>query len=597
MLSDYILKISQFAVIILSAAILIRCFRSLLREKTDPEVCAYLKVGTETVPVEHWENIIGRARSADIRLFGDGIGRLHAILRRSDKGIWSVYDIFSKGGIWVNGMRVPAYGMKLRDGDIINLGGSCVRFIYMTDEQREEAEDERFFAAGPVSPSLTLFALTALQIMLFLQHSFTADRQYLGMIALAYGTLAALEWGLYQAMRLMDRMGFEIELLAFYLTTVGLAVSVSSTPEDIDKQILLIIAAVLLFIAGGWWLRSLRLTTSMRIPFALLSLGILAVNILTADRINGAKNWLVFGGLSFQPSELVKVFYIYVGASTLDMLYRKKNLFSFIAYSAICVSALALIGDFGTALIFFVTFLVISFMRSGSIATVMLAVTGAALAALLAITVKPYIAQRFAIWGHAWDDVYDTGYQQTRAISAAASGGIIGKGAGAGWLRNIVASNTDMAFAYVCEELGLAVGLCSVGALLIMAFFAIRTARNGRSAYYSIAACSTSAMLLVQLSLNVFGSLDMLPFTGVTFPFVSRGGSSLLSCWMLMGYLKSADTRYGASFAVKPLNTDESFGMIADRIRYSGGYEYEARDEEADESELPSRFDEGRRNR
>ena len=558
MLSEYLLKITKYGLIFLSAAILIRCFRSLLSEKADRETCAYLRVGKEDVPISHWENTVGRARSADLRVFGDGIGKLHAILRRSDKGIWSVYDIFARGGVWINGMRVPEYGTKLHHGDIINLGGSCVRFLYMNEEERAETEEERTEPGITVSPSVTLIELTLFQIILLLQHLYTADKQYLGMIALAYGTVIALEWSIYEAMRVINRSGFEIETLAFYLTTIGVAVAASSTPEDMDKQILLIIASVALFLLGGWWLRSLRITTSMRIPFALLALGLLALNIATADRINGAKNWLTFGGYSFQPSELVKVFYIYVGASTLDMLYRKKNLFSFIVYSAVCVAGLALIGDFGTALIFFSTFLVISFMRSGSIATVVLAVTGALLAAVLAITIKPYIAQRFSIWGHVWDDPFDTGYQQTRALSAAASGGLIGKGAGAGWLKNIVASNTDMVFAYVCEELGLVTAICTVLAVLLMAFFAVRMARNGRSAYYSIAACATSAMLLVQLALNVFGSLDILPFTGVTFPFVSRGGSSLISCWMLMAYLKSTDTRRGASFAVRPLNVNES---------------------------------------
>ena len=90
-----------------------------------------------------------------------------------------------------------------------------------------------------------------------------------------------------------------------------------------------------------------------------------------------------------------------------------------------------------------------------------------------------------------------------------------------------------------------------------MAFFAVRCARSGRSAYYAIAACAASAMLLVQLALNAFGSVDLLPFTGVTFPFVSRGGSSLLSCWMLMAYLKSVDNRKGASFAVRPVESEE----------------------------------------
>ena len=180
----------------------------------------------------------------------------------------------------------------------------------------------------------------------------------------------------------------------------------------------------------------------------------------------------------------------------------------------------------------------------------MLAISGAGLAGFLAISAKPYIARRFATWGHAWEDIYDTGFQQTRAMSAAASGGLYGKGAGAGWLKDIFAANTDMVFAMVCEEQGLIIGVIMVVMVLVLAFFAIKSARNGRSSYYSIAACAAMSMLLVQLSLNVFGSLDMLPFTGVTFPFVSKGGTSLISCWMMMAFIKGVDNRRDASFAV-----------------------------------------------
>ena len=554
MFFDYMFTVSQYALIILSLVILSRCLRSMLSEHIEPEIWAYIRVGHNTVPVYHWENIIGRSKSADIRVFGKGIGKVHAVLKRSDKGVWSVYDVFSKGGVWVNGERVPGYGTALAHGDIINLGGSCVRFLDISAEKRLENESKRINASHSVNPSVTLIELSILQLFLLFQHSLSASSDTILLIAIAYLALIILEWAVFEAMRLMNRTGFEIEILSFYLTTLGLCVAAGSTPEDVYKQILLIVSAVVLFLLCGWWMRNLKRTAAMRIPVALIALGLLALNVVTSDSVNGAQNWLSFGGYSFQPSELVKALYIYVGASTMENLYRKRNLYLFIGFSAICVIALALIGDFGTALIFFSTFLVISFMRSGSIATVLLSVSGAIMAGFLAISVKPYIARRFDIWGHAWEDVYDAGFQQTRAMSAAASGGMIGKGAGAGWLRNIFASNTDMVFAYVCEELGLIVAICMVFAVLLMAFFAIRMSRRGRSAYYAIAGCATSAMLLVQLALNVFGSLDILPFTGVTFPFVSRGGSSLLSCWMLMAYLKCTDNRRSASFAVKPVN-------------------------------------------
>ena len=384
----------------------------------------------------------------------------------------------------------------------------------------------------------------------------TRRQENIGAVALSFVALIALEWSCYHFMRFLNRSGFEIETLAFYLTSLGMSVAASSAPNDLLKQLLLTIAAVLLFSLLGWWLRDLERSMAARSTVVIGTIMLMFVNIVFSDAVLGARNWLTIGGLSMQPSELIKVGYIYAGASTLDRLYRSRNLYSFIFFSAFCVGTLALIGDFGTALIFFVTFLVISYLRSGSIATVILAISGAAMAAFLAVSIKPYIARRFSTWGHVWEDVYGAGFQQTRAMSAAAAGGLYGKGAGAGWLKDIFAANTDMVFAMVCEEQGLIIGVIMVAAMLVLALFAVRSARHGRSAYYSIAACAAMSMLLTQLAMNVFGSLDILPFTGVTFPFVSRGGTSLLSCWMLMAFIKSADNRRDASFAVREASMD-----------------------------------------
>ena len=549
-LTSYALATSRFLLILLSLLILIRCLRSLLSEKYESEIWGHLSCQGENYPLTHWENLIGRSLSADVRLCYPGISRSHAVLCRNDKGIWKICDIFSKSGVWVNGVKVGSGGGQVRNGDVINLGGLVLHFHDITAADRQENEAVRTSAGSKVSPTVTLLELTGFQLMLMFQHSLSAGEDHARAILLAFVALIALQWCCYSALRLMDRSGFEVETLAFYLTSLGMSVAASSTPEDMYKQILLTLVAVALFLLSGWWLRSLRRTMALRLPVAALALALLAVNVVFSDAVLGARNWLDFGGYSFQPSELVKAAYIYVGASTLDRLFQRRNLYGFIGFSAVCVMALALIGDFGTALVFFVTLLVISYMRSGSFATVFLAVSGAGLAGFLAVTVKPYIAQRFATWGHAWEDVYGAGFQQTRAMSAAASGGLTGKGAGFGWLDDIFAANTDMVFAVVCEELGLIIGLCMVSAMLVMAFFAVRSARHGRSAYYPIAACAAMALLLTQMALNVFGSLDLLPFTGVTFPFVSKGGTSLISCWLLMAFIKSADNRRGSSFAV-----------------------------------------------
>lgn len=136
-------------------------------------------------------------------------------------------------------------------------------------------------------------------------------------------------------------------------------------------------------------------------------------------------------------------------------------------------------------------------------------------------------------------------------MSAAASGGLVGMGAGNGWLHKIPAADTDLVFGMLCEEWGLIIALLAVAAIVTLAVFAARACREGRSSFYTIAACAAGSLLVFQTSLNVFGSVDILPLTGVTFPFVSNGGSAMLAAWGLLAYLKATDTRENASFAIR----------------------------------------------
>ena len=553
--ASVLMLISRAVMLICSVCLLVRCLRSMLRERYDPETWAFLRVGWDTLPITHWENLLGSSRGADLRLMLPEIRRFHAVLRRGDAGDWRIFDVFGRGGVSVNKAPVGREGLPVKSGDLIGLNGHSLRFVEADQARRERLEAARSAVGRRISPALSLLLLTVFQLFLLVQHALSAAPELLPAITLSFSLLMLLQWSCYNAMRVIGRSGFEVETLAFYLTSLGFSVVASSAPEEMYKQALLALLAVVLFLLLGAWLRSLSRTEQMRLPAALAALALLGLNLLFGREINGARNWIILGGFSIQPSELVKVAYVYVGAATMDKLFRRGNLFGFIAFSTLCVGALALLGDFGTALVFFVCFLVVAFIRSGSVASVFLALAGAGMAGMLAVSVKPHIARRFASWGHAWADRYGAGYQQTRAMSAAAAGGLFGKGAGAGWLRDLrmnAAANTDLVFGLVCEELGLLIGLCCVAAVLILAFFALRSARNGRSAYYAIASCAAMTMLLFQMGLNVFGSMDLLPFTGVPFPFVSKGGSSLLCCWMLMAFVKGADNRKDASFAVRP---------------------------------------------
>ncbi|MBR1659607.1 MAG: FtsW/RodA/SpoVE family cell cycle protein [Oscillospiraceae bacterium] len=564
--ADYIDRISDYTVAgvkwvlpLLALWILARCVRSMLRERYEPEVWGWLEASDGSrAALQHWECIVGSDKSCDVVIDRSSVRPTHAALLRGGDGSWRLHDL-SGGDSAVGRGTDEGQGLPVSDGASLRFADQKMTFHDLDEEQLAAWERSRSVPGLLVSQGVTLLLLTIFQVLLALEYAGSLEGEGRVDAALGFAFVALMQWSYFLLMRAIDRRGFEVETLAFFLCTLGLAVCVSSTPEDVLKQLLLMLAGMLLFVFLGWWLRDLRRVLVMRWPVALAALGLLALNVLAGDTQYGASNWLSFGGFSLQPSELVKVAYIYVGAASLDRLFRRRNLFAFIAFSAVCVGALALMGDFGTALIFFVTFLVISFMRSGSFATVFLAVAGAGLAGFLVLTVRPYIARRFAAWGHIWEDPYGAGWQQTRAISAAASGGLTGVGPGRGWLHGIFAADTDMVFCLVSEELGLIVALCAVLAIVAIVFFAVRAAARGRSSYFVIAACAAAGMMTVQLALNVFGSTDILPFTGVTFPFVSKGGSSMISCWALLAFIKAADTRQNASFSVR-LSAKRAFG-------------------------------------
>jgi cell division protein FtsW (lipid II flippase) len=147
------------------------------------------------------------------------------------------------------------------------------------------------------------------------------------------------------------------------------------------------------------------------------------------------------------------------------------------------------------------------------------------------------------------------GYSMTRramiSTTVLAAGGLFGLGGGQGWLKYVAASDTVLVFAFLAEEWGLLIALEAVAAVVILALFVVRSAPMGRSCFYTIGACAAATIYVTQTILNVFGTVDLLPLTGVTFPFVSTGGTSLMTSWAMLAYFKAADMRRDASLAVR----------------------------------------------
>lgn len=566
---------------VLAVAILWRAIRSLLQIPHTPETWGQLSLPNGTqIPLTHWENIIGRSKTADVELNYPSISRQHAAICRGEEDRWTVYDLGSKGGTMVNGRAVDG-SAPVELGDTITLGGVPLIFLPQTVAEREELEKRRR-AERPAAIWPSFLWLTVFQILACIQLILAAGEEASAAIPLAFLGLTALMWTYFAILRATRCVGFEMETIAFFLSTLSLSVTASSAPGSLFKQFLAIFLGLILFVVLGVFLRDLSRVQRIRWLMAAGAIGLLGITLLLGQSRYGAVNWISIGGMSFQPSEIAKICYIFAGSATLERLFHKRNLALFIVLTGICIGLLGLMSDFGTAAIFFVTFLVIAYLRSGDFATLSLICGAAVFGAGIVLKFKPYILSRFAAWGHAWEAASGAGYQQTRTMSAAASGGLLGMGAGNGWLHRVAAADTDLVFGMLCEEWGLLIAMLAVAAIITLAWFAARAVRVGRSSFYTIAACAAGSLLVFQTCLNVFGSVDLLPLTGVTFPFVSNGGSAMMSAWGLLAFLKATDTRENASFAIRRSHQRRLTASARRRVEPVGDpfAREEARDEE-----------------
>ena len=535
---------------ILALLILFRAIRSLLRVPHVPETWGQLSLPNgASILLTHWENIIGRSKTSDVRLSYPTISRQHAAICRGRDEVWTVYDLGSKGGTRING-EVVTDSAEVKLGDTITLGGVPLVFLPQTVAEREELEAMRF-AERPAAMWPSFLWLTVFQVLACLQLIIAAGEEASVYIPLSFLGLTVVMWLYAAVLRASRCVGFEMETIAFFLSTLSLAVTASSAPSSLPKQFVAVLLGLILFLVLGIFLRDLERVQKTRWCMAAMAIGLLGITLLLGQAKYGAVNWISIGGISFQPSEIAKICYIFAGAATLERLFHRRNLTLFIVLTGVCIGLLGLMSDFGTAAIFFVTFLVIAYLRSGDFATLALICGGAVFGAGIILKFKPYILSRFASWGHAWEAASTTGYQQTRTMSAAASGGLLGMGGGNGWLHRVPAADTDLVFGMLCEEWGLLIAVLAVASIITLAVFAVRMCRVGRSSFYIIAACAAGSLLVFQTCLNVFGSVDLLPLTGVTFPFVSNGGSAMMSAWGLLAFLKATDTRENASFAIQ----------------------------------------------
>jgi len=534
----------------LAGILLFRCLKPLLTFRREPEIWAWLRLKDgRQLPIIHWESVIGRSKRSDVVIDVPTVSRNHAVLTRYDDGSWTITDTASKAGVCVNGESVEI--SALLPEDIIDIGGVEMEFMPISRKQEIELSQQRTRASSPGRCIINAVILSLIQLLLCVSYLMTASQGAGESILVGFCGITLCQWLLLIFYFIIRKYSFEIESIAFFMCTVGMAAICAVKPGEATKQLIAMVLGLGVFLGIGWSLRDLERAKKVRYLAAVAGIGFLVITLLFGKEYHGAKNWLMIGGLSVQPSEFSKVCFVYIGASAMDRIINKRNLILFIIYTVAICACLAVMNDFGTALIFFTAFLLIAYFRSGSVGTVALACTSLGFAGVIALKIAPHALRRFTTWRHIWETPLTTGYQQTRSLMCIAAGGLFGLGAGNGWMKHVFAADSDVVIATVAEEWGLVMCLLLVVCVVSFGLFAVRCAAVERSSFYVIGSCTAAGILLVQAIFNALGTLDVLPLTGVTFPFVSNGGSSMIGVWGLLAFVKAADTRQSASFAVR----------------------------------------------
>ncbi len=500
-------------------------------------------------PILCWENSIGRSKSCDVVLPDQTASRDHAVLMRREEG-WLICDTGSKTGVFVNGKKVEGK-KRVEVGDDITIGATTLTLLRSDKSEEKKRRFFRGFSQEAASPLKLMFVSTLVHFLMAVQLSL-AESNFSVMPFIPFLLTFLIGWALYiYRIGVQKRVNFEIETVGYLLSGIGIMLmsSYDTTLRTAYTQIAAMLIGIFIFNFLIWFMSDLERVEKYKMAIGIAAVGVFLLNMVLGSTVNGSRNWIFIGPFSVQPSEFVKIVFIFFGASTLDRLQTKKNMTEFLVFAGICMGFLFLMKDFGTALIFFATFLVIAFMRSGSIRTIVLVLAAAVIGVVLILRFKPHVAHRFLSWRHIWDMPNDAGFQQTRMLTYLSSGGLLGVGLGEGYfggkgdIKPIFAAENDLVFGFLCEEQGLLLGLVIMVAIAMFTLYARSDVTRSRSTFFSIVSCAASGLLLFQAALNIFGSTDLIPFTGVTLPFISAGGSSMMSVWGMLAFLKASDER------------------------------------------------------
>lgn len=352
-------------------------------------------------------------------------------------------------------------------------------------------------------------------------------------------------------------------LAVCFLCALGMVIQYRISPETALRQLMMLGAGILGMLLMMVLMRRPHIFRILSIPMALISLGILCALLFIGKESGGARNWISVGGILFQPSEFVKVALVFLLADAMTEHTHVRDLIPLFLFVGAVTVLLVLQRDLGAAMLMAGTFLLVFFAATSNIGATFAALLCGGAGAYASYLLFDHVRARIAIWQDPWATYSTSGYQIAQGLMAIASGGLWGLGLGQGSPKMIPAYHTDYIFAVICEEFGILFGIGVIVLYLLIAVRGILIALNAEDRFSMLTAFGATALLAIQTFVIIGGVIKLIPLTGITMPFVSYGGSSMIACLLLIGILEGIASRSGAAIEDALIRAaDEAAGML-----------------------------------
>lgn len=347
-----------------------------------------------------------------------------------------------------------------------------------------------------------------------------------------------------------------IFLIVSMLLSLGIITIYRLSPKLGLRQLIWVLAGILVFYLTYFIIRAMRRLEYMTGLYLGLSILFFLLTIILAPSKYGAKNWIeISEGITIQLSEFTKILVIFLIASfytTFQTRLKKLN-YKYTSYYLmgviyIFVGFLFIQRDLGTAAIFIAIYTLIQYIYDGDRMSILVNVGLMAIGSVAGYFLFTHVRNRVDIWLNPWsaDKVVNSARQIVQSLFGIGEGGFIGQGIGLGYPKQIAFAYSDVIFSAICEEMGVLTGIGIIMLYMLLVYRAIKIALNQEYLFYRILALSVAILFTVQAFLNIGGVIKLIPMTGLTLPFISYGGSSLISSFVALGILQvtSEDLSY-----------------------------------------------------